>query len=95
MFKKIFWKVVGSIDKVVKSVPYDKAQHMVAGWFIFMITIMITQNIGLALALAVLAGAGKELIWDLLLKKGTPEFMDFVATIAIPLGIWLISLIKW
>ena len=35
---------------------------------------------GLLIAAAV--GALKEIIWDWLLKKGTPELLDFVATVA-------------
>jgi len=34
------------------------------------------------LATAAVVGALKEIIWDWLLKKGTPEFLDFVATVA-------------
>ena len=34
------------------------------------------------LATAAVIGALKEIIWDWLLKKGTPEFLDFVATVA-------------
>jgi hypothetical protein len=34
----------------------------------------------IGLIAAAIVGALKEIIWDWLLKKGTPEFMDFLAT---------------
>jgi len=34
------------------------------------------------LVTAAVVGALKEIIWDWLLKKGTPELLDFVATVA-------------
>ena len=34
-----------------------------------------------SLALSAIAGAAKELIWDLWWKRGTPEFLDFWATV--------------
>ena len=37
---------------------------------------------GFGIFVAALAGAIKEIIWDWLLKKGTPELLDFVATVA-------------
>ena len=36
----------------------------------------------IGLATAAVVGALKEIIWDWLLKKGTPEVLDFVATVA-------------
>ena len=32
------------------------------------------------LIVAAVVGALKEIVWDWLLKRGTPEFLDFVAT---------------
>lgn len=37
---------------------------------------------GFGFLVAAVVGAAKEIIWDWLLKKGTPEFLDFVATVA-------------
>ena len=36
---------------------------------------------GFGIFVAALAGAIKEIIWDWLLKRGTPELLDFVATV--------------
>ena len=45
---------------------------------------LVTHNLLMLLAfpLTVLVGAGKELIWDKWLKKGTPEWKDFYS------GVW-------
>jgi hypothetical protein len=37
---------------------------------------------GFGFLVAAVVGAAKEIVWDWLLKKGTPEFLDFVATVA-------------
>jgi hypothetical protein len=34
----------------------------------------------IGLIAAAIVGALKEIIWDWLLKRGTPEFLDFLAT---------------
>lgn len=34
----------------------------------------------IGLLIAAIVGALKEIIWDWLLKQGTPEFLDFLAT---------------
>jgi hypothetical protein len=34
----------------------------------------------IGLLIAAIVGALKEIIWDWLLKKGTPELLDFLAT---------------
>jgi hypothetical protein len=36
---------------------------------------------GFGFLVAAVVGAAKEIIWDWLLKKGTPELLDFVATV--------------
>jgi len=41
--------------------------------------VQFTPFIGLIIAAIV--GALKEIIWDWLLKRGTPEFLDFLATV--------------
>jgi len=58
-----------------------------------MVRLLFCPPVGLATAAVV--GALKEIIWDWLLKKGTPEMMDFVATVAGGLtGSGLIFLLK-
>jgi hypothetical protein len=57
----------------------DKLKHLLTGIGIGLIFgVLFSPLIGLIGAAMV--GALKEIIWDWLLKKGTPEFMDFLAT---------------
>jgi uncharacterized membrane protein len=59
----------------------DKIKHFFAGLAIAIVAgLLFCPRIGLAIAAVV--GALKESIWDWLLKKGTPELLDFVATVA-------------
>ena len=59
----------------------DKKLHLLAG-----LTLSILAGLSfcplIGLATAAVVGALKEIIWDWLLKKGTPELLDFVATVA-------------
>ena len=57
----------------------DKLKHLLAGIGISLVfSVQFSPLIGLITAPIV--GALKEIIWDWLLEKGTPEFMDFLAT---------------
>jgi len=57
----------------------DKLKHLLVGIGISLVFgVQFSPLIGLITAAIV--GAPKEIIWDWLLKKGTPEFMDFLAT---------------
>lgn len=56
----------------------DKLLHLIAGFVIAIVFGMINPFLGLSLA--VIAGAAKEIVWDLYLGKGTYEVMDFVWT---------------
>jgi drug/metabolite transporter superfamily protein YnfA len=58
----------------------DKILHFIAG-FIIGIVFGILCGFKCGIAWAAGAGIAKEIIWDWLLKKGTPEVMDAVATI--------------
>ena len=61
--------------------PKDKQKHLLAGLALSILAgLFVYPLIGLATAAVV--GALKEIIWDWLLKKGTPELLDFVATVA-------------
>ena len=61
--------------------PKDKKLHLLAGLALAIIAgLLFCPLIGLATAAVV--GALKEIVWDWLLKKGTPEILDFVATVA-------------
>ena len=57
----------------------DKLKHLLAGIGISLVFgVQFSPLIGLLIAGIV--GALKEIIWDWLLKRGTPEFLDFLAT---------------
>ena len=57
----------------------DKLKHLLTGIGIGLIFgVLFSPLVGLIAAAII--GALKEIIWDWLLKKGTPEFMDFLAT---------------
>jgi hypothetical protein len=59
----------------------DKQLHLLAGLALAIIAgLLFCPLVGLVTAAVV--GALKEIIWDWLLKKGTPELLDFVATVA-------------
>ena len=63
------------------AIPKDKQKHFLAGLALSLLAgLLLCPIVGLATAAVV--GALKEIIWDWLLKKGTPEFLDFVATVA-------------
>ena len=58
----------------------DKLKHLLAGIGISLVFgVQFLPLIGLITAAIV--GALKEIIWDWLLKKGTPELLDFAATV--------------
>lgn len=60
--------------------PKDKQKHLLAGLALAIIAgLLFCPRIGLATAAVI--GALKEIIWDLLLKRGTPEWLDFMATV--------------
>ena len=63
------------------AISKDKQKHLLAGLALSILAgLLFCPLIGLATVAVV--GALKEIIWDWLLKKGTPEFLDFVATVA-------------
>jgi len=72
-------------------IPKDKIKHLGRGSLITAIAAVLIIIIWIPIAhpevtlfsalVGILAGIGKELIWDKLLGKGTPEFKDAYATI--------------
>jgi len=61
--------------------PQDKKKHVYAGLALsILVGLLFCPLTGLVTAAVV--GALKEIVWDWLLKKGTPELLDFVATVA-------------
>ena len=61
------------------NIPQDKKKHFVAG---FAITVVVSLFFGyiIGAVAAVIAAAGKGL-YDKVTRKGTPEVLDFVATV--------------
>lgn len=61
--------------------PQDKQKHLLAGLALsLLVGLLLTPVWGLVIAIVV--GALKELVWDKWCKKGTPEWLDFWATVA-------------
>lgn len=60
-------------------IPSDKAYHFVVGFLIAVVVGLYNPAYGLGCA--VVAGLGKE-IRDKVSGKGTPELLDFIATVA-------------
>ena len=61
--------------------PQDKKKHIYAGLALSLSVGLFLSPL-LGLLTATIVGALKEIIWDWWWKRGTPEFMDFVATVA-------------
>ena len=57
----------------------DKLYHVIAGFLIGLIFGLINPLAGIILA--IVAGAAKEVIWDMKMKKGTFDMIDFLATV--------------
>jgi hypothetical protein len=70
----------------------DKRLHFGCGVFIsLLIGIATTPRIGQRVATGV--GIAKEVVWDSWMGRGTPEFLDFVATWAGSyVGMWWLQL---
>jgi len=74
-------------------IPVDKANHFIYGYLIFCLSqIFFITPVSALIVFAI--AAGKELVWDKYLQKGTPDWNDFAFTIAGPLPIILLELIK-
>jgi hypothetical protein len=58
----------------------DLLLHALCGFVIALLACFASGNFWIGLSASVLAGAGKELIWDKWLKKGTPDKDDAFAT---------------
>ena len=71
----------------------DKKMHLIFGFIIALVFGLISPILGLITATII--GAAKEVIWDKLLKKGCPEYLDFFATcLGGLIAMVLISLLK-
>lgn len=87
---------MSAIDKALEfvrkfSLPEDKANHFIAGLFIFFLFGVLAHPIA-GLAASIMAGFFKE-IKDRLSKNGTPDLLDFIATVAGGLAGYVCSLV--
>ncbi|WP_288925072.1 hypothetical protein [Aminobacterium colombiense] len=62
------------------QIQQDKIKHFIAGAIASIVVYVATFNTTIALAFSALLGIGKE-IYDYY-GHGTPEWLDFVATVA-------------
>lgn len=60
--------------------PKDKKLHLLAGLAISLLVGLLSRPLA-GLIVASIVGALKELVWDRWWKKGTPEWLDFWATV--------------
>jgi hypothetical protein len=73
-------------------IPVDKANHFIAGTIIYCLASLFLTPI-IALAPVVIIGAAKE-VYDKYSKKGTPDVVDLLYTVAGALPVLLTSIIK-
>lgn len=66
---------------MINRIGKDKLSHFIAGTYIFMIAAIFFQHWA-ALLIVAIVGAAKEIYYDKVLDKGTPEFADFLYTLA-------------
>lgn len=75
----------------------DKMLHFIAGLLIALLFGWLVYP-AFGFFMAVLIGGLKEMVWDILLDRGTPEMRDFVATAQGGLVgcflLWLYSLVQ-
>lgn len=77
-------KLKHAIAGVALSIVAGLFLCLVAGlipWTWLQVVIAGVGAAGFGFLVAAVVGAAKEIIWDWLLKKGTPEFLDFMATV--------------
>ena len=77
------------MDKFI--IPVDKANHFIAGTIIYCIASIFLTPI-VALAPVVIIGAAKE-VYDKYSKKGTPDIIDFLYTVAGALPVLMTQII--
>lgn len=73
-------------------IPVDKANHFIAGTLTYCLaSLFLTPMV--ALIPVVIIGVAKE-VYDKCSKKGTPDVVDFIYTIAGALPVLLTNIIK-
>lgn len=71
------------IDEKILNSPIfrqDRMVHFAFGFLIFLMLTLFFSTVGAAIIVAIIAGA-KELIYDMLIKKEKPEFLDWLYSI--------------
>jgi hypothetical protein len=67
------------IFNFLTKIPKDKLLHFFLGSLISFPLILLFGFYGFLISIIIFAG--KEIIWDKIFKKGTPEIMDFIYSI--------------
>ena len=81
-----------NILEYLNRIDCDKARHAFYGSWIYILSTLVLPTT-FALALVVVIAIGKE-VYDKVSGKGTPELMDIVYTIGLPVAIVLIDKYK-
>lgn len=62
----------------MKNIAIDKQMHFLCCSVVMFVFYHITKDVVWSMSIALVLGAAKEVIWDKLLKRGTPETMDML-----------------
>ena len=71
--------IVEKFLNVLSKVPKDKLLHFVGGTFISFPFIAVFENVGFLISVVIFAA--KEIIYDKIMKRGTPEISDFAYSV--------------
>lgn len=66
------------ISKVFNYFGYDGLKHVIAS-NVMVVVLNLILPMWVAVLVAALAGVGKEIVWDKLMKKGTFDKKDLIA----------------
>lgn len=66
------------ISKVFNYFGYDGLKHVIAS-NVMVVVLNLILPMWVAVLVAALAGVGKEVVWDKLMKKGTFDKKDLIA----------------
>ncbi len=87
-FTRFVKKLLGFVETLLTrllnrlaAIQKDKLLHFITGTYLFMIAALFLQ-LWAALLIVAIVGAAKEIYYDKVLDKGTPELADFLYTLA-------------
>lgn len=69
------------MKKLINKLPKDKLLHLIGGTYIFLFSNIFFEK-WIAMFIVLTAAILIEAVWDGLMKKGTPELLDVVWTVA-------------